>query len=100
MSYLIVWEFHVPAEKRAAFVRRYSSDGDWAELFRRSSEYQGTELLADDTDPERFYTIDRWAASGAWERFQEVHAADYAALDKRCEGLTRTERRLGGGVAT
>lgn len=100
MSYLIVWEFQVPPEKRASFIRRYSSDGDWAELFRRSSEYQGTELLCDDADPERFYTIDRWAAAGAWERFLTVHREDYDALDRRCEGLTRVERRLGGGVAT
>ncbi len=98
--YLIVWEFTVPPEKRAAFVRRYASDGDWATLFSRSAEWHGTELLADERDPERFYTIDRWTTPGAWERFRAAHAADYEALDHRCEGLTRTERRLAGGVAT
>lgn len=98
--YLIVWEFTVAPEHRAEFVRRYASDGDWARLFARSSEFQGTQLIADEHDPGRFLTIDRWSAPGGWERFTAAHGDDYAALDRRCELLTRTERRLIGGLAT
>lgn len=98
--YLIVWEFTVAPEHRAEFVRRYASDGDWARLFARSSEFQGTQLMTDESDPGRFLTVDRWSAPGGWERFKALHGADYAALDRKCSALTRTERRLGGGLAT
>ena len=98
--YLIVWEFTVAPEHRAEFVRRYASDGDWARLFARSSEFQGTQLIADESEPTRFLTIDRWSAPGGWERFKAAHGADYAGLDQRCTLLTRAERRLIGGLAT
>lgn len=97
--YLIIWQFQVAPEKRAEFARRYASDGDWARLFGRSAEWQGTELLAVEGEPGAFFTIDRWASPGAWERFKSTHAADYDALDRKCEGLTLEERRIGGGVA-
>jgi len=96
--YLILWQFQVAPEKRAEFVRRYASDGDWAELFSRSVEWQGTELLVVEGDPRSFYTIDRWTTPGAWERFKATHAADYDALDKKCEGLTLSEQRIGAGI--
>ena len=97
--YLILWEFTVPPEHRAEFVRRYASDGDWHQLFSRSAEWQGTSLVADEKDPERFYTIDRWASPGAWERFKSIHAKDYETLDRKCEGLTRSELRIAAGVS-
>ena len=97
--YTIIWEFTVAPEHRAEFVRRYASDGDWARLFARSSEWQGTSLLADEQDPRHFFTVDRWASPGAWDRFKAIHRADYEALDRNCEGLTLTEARIGGGVA-
>lgn len=98
--YTVIWEFTVAPEHRAEFVRRYASDGDWARLFSRSSEWQGTSLVADESDPERFYTVDRWASQGAWDRFKGIHGTDYEALDRKCDGLSRAERRIVGGVAT
>ena len=71
--YLIIWQFRVAPEKRAEFARRYASDGDWARLFSRSVEWQGTELLAVEGDDQAFFTIDRWTTPGAWERFRTIH---------------------------
>lgn len=96
--YLILWQFRVPPEKRAEFVRRYASDGDWAQLFSRSAEWQGTELLAVEGDDRSFFTVDRWTTPGAWERFKAIHATDYEALDQRCAGLTLSEQRIGAGI--
>ena len=96
--YLILWQFEVAPEKRAEFVRCYSSDGDWAQLFSRSVEWQGTELLVVEGDARSFFTIDRWTTPGAWERFKAIHAADYDALDRKCEGLTLSEQRIGAGI--
>jgi hypothetical protein len=97
--YLIIWQFEVAPEKRPEFARRYASDGDWARLFARSVEWQGTELIAVEGDAGSFFTVDRWTSPGAWERFKGVHTADYDALDRKCDGLTLSERRIGAGVA-
>jgi hypothetical protein len=97
--YTIIWEFTVAPEQRAEFVRRYASDGDWARLFSRSSEWQGTSLLADEKNSTHFFTVDRWASPGAWDRFKAIHIADYDALDRSCDGLTLEEKRIGSGVA-
>ena len=97
--YLIVWEFTVAPEHRAEFVRRYASDGDWARLFARSSEFQGTQLIADESEPTRFLTIDRWDSLEAWTTFRHEFAAEYEALDLACEGLTLNEEKVGAGVS-
>ena len=97
--YLILWEFTVAPEHRDEFVRRYACDGDWHQLFARSVEWQGCYLVTDENDPGHFYTVDRWASPGAWERFKAIHSADYAALDRKCEGLTLTEKRVTAGVS-
>jgi quinol monooxygenase YgiN len=94
--YVLVWEFRVDEARRAPFEAAYGGDGDWARLFRRGEGYLRTELLRDAADPLRFLTIDCWTSRPAYEAFRAAHAADYAALDRRCANLTRSETALGG----
>lgn len=93
--YLAVWEFQVKAECVAEFERVYGRDGLWAQLFRKSTEYRGTELVRDLERAGRYLTVDRWTSREALREFKRRFAAEYAALDKTCERLTEAEKLLG-----
>jgi heme-degrading monooxygenase HmoA len=60
-----------------------------------SPEHLGVELLRDVANPSRYLTIDRWKTSEAFGAFRKAHAAEYEALDVRCEGLTEAEVKIG-----
>ena len=85
--YVIVWEFEPQAGKEREFERAYGSDGEWARLFARSPEYQGTELLHG-ASGRTYLTVDRWASEEAFTAFQDRYRGDYEALDRRSEALT------------
>lgn len=93
--YLAMWEFRVKSEAIAAFEEIYGPDGTWAQLFRQSRDYQGTELLRDPETRGRYLTIDRWTSREALHEFKQTHQAAYSALDKQCESLTDQETFLG-----
>src|SRR5579884_1576535 len=91
----IVWIFRARPERRTDFLTHYSSNGSWAQLFRRAAGYLGTTLLPDAADPDRFLCIDRWRDLAAFDRFKSDFAAAYSALDKQCEQFTLEETRIG-----
>ena len=95
MSVTIVWEFMVGDGREAEFERAYGPDGDWAQLFRQSKDYLGTDLLRDTAKPGRYLTVDRWKSAAAYEYFHRSHEVEYGALDARCEALTARETKLG-----
>lgn len=92
--YVIVWEFEPQAGKERDFEGIYSGNGEWARLFARSPEYQGTELLRR-ADGRTYLTIDRWSSADAFTTFQRQWQVDYEALDRRCEALTAKETLIG-----
>lgn len=89
-----VWRFVVRPDAVAEFERRYGPDGDWAALFRKAEGYAGTELLRNVASANEFVTIDRWVDEAAYLRFLEGFAAEYAALDAKCEALTTSEEHV------
>lgn len=89
----IVWRYVAAAGREADFERAYGPQGAWAELFRRSSGYLRTELLAG--EPGAYLTFDYWRDAADWDAFRERHAEPYARLDGQCDALTRSEERLG-----
>jgi quinol monooxygenase YgiN len=91
----IVWEFQVRPESRGAFETHYGPAGTWAALFRRSDAYRGTALLRDATRADSYLTIDRWEDAAAFDAFKATNRADYDAIDRQCEALTLSERRVG-----
>jgi heme-degrading monooxygenase HmoA len=95
-----VWEFQVRPESIAEFERAYGPDGLWAELFRRSSAFMGTELLRDKDRAGRYLTIDRWTSREALKQFKEQFAEDYGALDRALEKLTEREALVGDFEST
>jgi heme-degrading monooxygenase HmoA len=93
--FVVVWQFEIAEEKIAGFEAAYGSEGAWAQLFRSSPDYQGTELLRDAYIPGAYLTIDRWASEEAFRAFRKAHDADYESLDRTCDSLTSRETRIG-----
>jgi heme-degrading monooxygenase HmoA len=93
--YIIIWQYQVKFEKQSQFERIYSSNGAWAELFKNSAGYLGTELFHDKTIPQRYLTIDRWESKKEYEAFLTEREDEYKTLDKQCEGLTESESLVG-----
>lgn len=91
----IVWEFAVKADAVDRFLAAYGPEGDWVALFRAHPGYGGTSLLRDRDSPDRFLTVDRWESAADFERMKAAAGAEYARLDRECEGLTASERNLG-----
>jgi ribosomal-protein-alanine N-acetyltransferase len=90
-----VWEFRVKPGKQRAFEKAYGPEGDWVQLFRRSEDYLGTELIRDRDLRLRYVTLDHWSSRQAYLRFQKENRPAYHALDAECEALTTREKRIG-----
>jgi heme-degrading monooxygenase HmoA len=93
--FVVVWQFEIAEEKVAAFEAAYGPEGAWAQLFRTSPDYRGTELLRDAYIPDSYLTIDRWTSEEAFRAFRKDHDAGYEALDRTCDALTSRETRIG-----
>lgn len=93
--YVVVWEYQIKPGKRSEFEKAYSSNGAWAELFKRGSGYLGTELLRSEVRLDTYITIDRWDSKESYESFLSKWKQDYERLDEQCEGLTESEKRIG-----
>ena len=94
-NYLALWEFQVKPESISGFEATYGSEGAWAQLFRQSLDYLGTQLIRDLDHPGRYITQDRWTSRESFHRFKQGHQSAYSALDKKCESLTEKEIFLG-----
>ena len=93
--FVVVWQFEIAEEKIPAFEAAYGPDGNWAQLFRKSSDYRGTELLRDAYVSGSYLTVDRWESEEAFRAFRKDHDAEYEALDRSCDALTSRETRIG-----
>jgi heme-degrading monooxygenase HmoA len=93
--FVVVWQFEIAEEKIAAFEAAYGPEGSWAQLFRTSPSYQGTELLRDAYIPGTYLTIDRWASEADFRAFRKDHDQEYEAIDRQCDDLTAKETRIG-----
>ena len=93
--YCYIWEYIVQDGSNAEFEKVYGADGDWVKLFRGSSGYVKTDLIRDQSNPQRYITIDHWRSCRDYSEFRTVFDAEYIELDKTCENLTVKESKLG-----
>ena len=91
----VVWEFVARADKVSEFESTYANSGPWANLFRKNGGYHGTMLLRDSEHERRYVTIDRWQNASVQREMRERFAREYEELDRACDSLTETERRIG-----
>jgi len=94
-KFVVIWEFLIRKSARRKFEKAYGPDGLWATLFRAGAGYIRTELIRDRETPDRYLTLDFWAARSDYERFKKQKRAEYEKVDQRCESLTRDEREIG-----
>ena len=97
--FVVVWQFEIAEDKVPAFEKAYGPEGDWAQLFRKSPDYLGTELLRDAYVPGSYLTIDRWKNEEAFRGFRKNHDGEYETLDRTCDALTSRETRIGAYTA-
>lgn len=97
--FVVVWRFEIAEDRIAGFEAAYGPEGAWAELFRKSPSYLGTELLRDAYVPGCYLTIDRWASEADFRAFRKEHDSEYEALDRECDALTGRETRIGAYTA-
>ena len=93
--FVVVWQFEIAEKSIPAFEAAYGPEGSWAQLFRTSAKYLGTELLRDNYVPGCYLTIDRWASEEDFRAFRKGHDNEYEALDRSCDALTSRETRIG-----
>jgi len=93
--FIRIWHYRARPDKVAEFRTAYGPAGRWVELFRRAPGYLGTELLAAESEPLAFVTIDRWTSASAWHACFAANEGAYRALDEACTALTEEERDLG-----
>jgi hypothetical protein len=89
--YLVQWDFLPAREHLPEFLAVYGGEGDWVRLFRRGAGYLGTTLEPLPGLPGWYRCSDRWRREEDYAAFRSAHAADYKALDRACERLTRAE---------
>jgi heme-degrading monooxygenase HmoA len=94
-AYLYAWEYDVDPAKTAEFLAAYAPEGAWAALFRRAPGYIRTELLRDRENANRYVTLDYLESEPAWQAFRKAYAAEFEALDRRCQALSLAEREIG-----
>lgn len=97
-EFVYIWEFQVKPDREAAFEQAYGPHGDWVQLFRKAPGYIRTELLRDTDKPNRYVTIDHWQSEAAQRDFRQRFAAEFEAIDKKCEALTQSETLIGNFV--
>jgi len=97
--FVVVWQFEVAEEKISAFEAAYAPDGTWAQLFRSSPKYLGTQLLRDAYVPGCYLTIDRWESEDDFRAFRKQNDQAYETLDRSCGHLTSRETRVGAYLA-
>jgi quinol monooxygenase YgiN len=91
----VLWEYVVKPEQVINFESHYASAGTWAMFFKKTRAYHGTVLLRDSDQPNRYVTVDVWAARAAYEAFRSEHAKEYEEIDRLCAEFTTSERCLG-----
>ena len=91
----ILWKFQAKGGREHEFEQIYGADGAWAQLFRSSKEFRGTELLASSEQSGDYVTIDRWASFEAFQQFLKQHGEEYRALDVKCAAVREQESRIG-----
>ena len=97
--YVIIWSFQTNKKSRRKFEEMYGPNGKWAELFRQSPDYIGTELLKSDDIPDLYLTVDRWKSEETYVDFLDEKVAEYKTLDDQCEKLTVSQEFMGRYLA-
>jgi heme-degrading monooxygenase HmoA len=90
-----IFDYEVASAERDRFEQVYGPDGEWAEFFRTSDQYLGTELLRSERDPSRYLVVDRWVSVAAYQGFLDANRAEYDRRSRATRPLFRRESAIG-----
>jgi|SRR5690606_27727787 len=93
--FVVIWEYKIKPGNADHFEQAYGPDGEWAQFFRQSKDFIGTELMKGIEASRSYVTIDRWTSEQAYVNFIEKHKAEYESLDDVLTPLTEFETKLG-----
>lgn len=93
--YVRIWEFQAQPGKEDEFERIYGPDGEWVDLFRKSEYFLRTDLYRDIETDGRYVTVDYFASQPGFQAFLREFREEYDALDRRCEAVCASEKRMG-----
>jgi len=93
--FVALWEYEVKPGSEETFEKAYGLEREWAELFRKDANYQGTRLLRDASRPGMYLTMDFWKSQRALEKFMAAHKEEDKRLDAAGEELTLRGRCIG-----
>ena len=74
---MIALVFSYEVRDSEGFEQAYGNEGEWAQFFRQSRGYIGTELLRDVEMPGRYVVIDRWESAEAYNAFATANRDEY-----------------------
>jgi len=94
-NFVAVWEFWARPGAEAEFEKEYGPEGAWVRLFSGDPAYRKTQLARDGSEARRYLTLDYWETRSAYEGFRKLHAEEYLAIDRICEGFTEREAKIG-----
>ncbi len=97
-KFAYIWQYTVDIQHTTKFLAAYDSAGTWAQFFLRDENYLGTELLVDDSDANRYLTIDYWTSKAARDNFRKRFRSEFNELDRKCEEFTSAESFIGDFV--
>ena len=97
-NFAYIWQYSINLEREAEFLAAYRSDGDWAKLFSRDSDYIRTVLLQDSSGKNVYMTVDYWTSKSARDSFRVAFSEEFKELDERCEAYTVKEVFVGDFV--
>ncbi|HEY8704778.1 MAG TPA: antibiotic biosynthesis monooxygenase [Gaiellaceae bacterium] len=92
---MIALVFSYEVRDAEAFERAYGADGEWAQFFRLSAGYIGTELLHDVEIPSRYLVVDRWESAEAYNTFAAERREEYMIRVDDSRFLYDQELRFG-----
>jgi len=91
----IIWEYTVKEEYLKEFIEVYSSNGNWAKLFKKCLGYKQTQLKQSLTNNRTFITIDYWDSLSSYSSMKVHIKNEYESLDQECELYTKSEKMVG-----
>ena len=92
---MIAHVFSYEVRDAETFERAYGADGEWAQFFRLSAGYIGTELLHDVEIPSRYLVVDRWESAEAYNTFAAERREEYMIRVDDSRFLYDQELRFG-----
>jgi heme-degrading monooxygenase HmoA len=93
--FVALGEFEVKPGCEERFEKVHGADGAWAGLFARHKAYRGTRLVKDAERESVYLTLDFWETREAYDEFKKESAAEYERMDRECERMIRSERKIG-----